>query len=119
MLPEPGPHWGSRHGESPAETAPDPESRLPQRSPNPTPRSAASRRAPSTVLELNLGDVLRLRKPHPCGGSDWEVTRLGADIGLRCLVCGRRVLLERPTLEKRLKTFVSHAEIRESPGIRP
>jgi hypothetical protein len=38
---------------------------------------------------------------------------------LRCLACGRRVLLERPTLEKRLKTFVSRAEIPESPGIRP
>ena len=47
--------------------------------------------------------MLRLRKPHPCGGFDWEVTRLGADIGLRCLQCGRRVLLERAALEKRLK----------------
>jgi hypothetical protein len=61
------------------------------------------------VLELALGDVLKLRRPHPCGGYDWEVTRLGADIGLRCLSCGRRVLLERPVLEKRLKQFVSHA----------
>jgi hypothetical protein len=54
--------------------------------------------------------VVRLRKPHPCGGFDWEVTRLGADIGLRCLQCGRRVLLERATLERRLKAFVSRAE---------
>jgi hypothetical protein len=61
------------------------------------------------VLELNLGDVLRLRKVHPCGGHDWQVTRLGADIGLRCLTCGRRVLLERPVLEKRLKEFVFRA----------
>ena len=38
---------------------------------------------------------MRLRKPHPCGGYDWQVTRLGADIGLRCLTCGRRVMLER------------------------
>jgi hypothetical protein len=53
---------------------------------------------------------VRLRKRHPCGGYDWQVTRLGADIGLRCLTCGRRVLLERPELEKRLKQFVSHAE---------
>jgi hypothetical protein len=51
--------------------------------------------------------VVRLRKPHPCGGTDWRVTRLGADIGLNCLTCGRRVLLERPVLEKRLKQFVS------------
>ena len=52
---------------------------------------------------------MRLRKAHPCGGFDWQVTRLGADIGLRCLTCGRRVLLERPTLEKRLKEFAFRA----------
>ena len=65
-------------------------------------------------LELNLDDVLRLKRPHPCGGTDWQVTRLGADIGLRCLTCNRRVLLERPVLEKRLKQFVSHAAVGQS-----
>jgi hypothetical protein len=50
---------------------------------------------------------VRLRKPHPCGGSEWEVTRLGADIGLRCLGCGRYVMLERAVLERRMKEFVS------------
>ena len=64
---------------------------------------------------LNLGDVVRLRRVHPCGGFDWQVTRLGADIGLRCLGCGRRVLLERATLERRLKEFVSRAEVAPSP----
>jgi hypothetical protein len=63
----------------------------------------------ATPLELNLDDVLRLKRAHPCGGTDWQVTRLGADIGLRCLTCGRRVLLERPVLEKRLKQFVSRS----------
>jgi len=63
----------------------------------------------STVLELHLGDVVRLRKAHPCGGDDWQVVRLGADIGLRCLTCSRRVLLERALLERRLKEFVFHA----------
>jgi hypothetical protein len=58
-------------------------------------------------LELFLGDVVRLRKPHPCGGYDWTVVRLGADIGLRCLGCNRRVLLPRRELERRLKLFVS------------
>ena len=62
------------------------------------------------ALEFRMGDVLRLRKPHPCGGFEWEVTRLGADIGLRCLSCRRRVLLERRVLEKRLKDFVSRGE---------
>ena len=54
-----------------------------------------------------IDDVVRLRKPHPCGSYDWQVVRIGADIGLRCLTCGRRVLLPRRTLEKRLKAFVT------------
>lgn len=54
-----------------------------------------------------MGDIVRLRKPHPCGSYDWEVVRLGADIGLRCQTCQRRVLLPRRTVEKRLKAFVS------------
>ena len=44
-------------------------------------------------VEFQLGDVIRLRKVHPCGSYEWEVVRLGADIGIRCLGCGRRVLL--------------------------
>ena len=62
---------------------------------------------PDGPLVLYLDDVVRLRKPHPCGSHDWTVVRLGADIGLRCHGCGHRVLLPRRTLEKRLKTFVS------------
>lgn len=62
------------------------------------------------VVEFRLGDVVRLRKAHPCGGFEWKLTRLGADIGLCCLTCGRRVLLERRTLEKRLKAFVERGE---------
>ena len=57
-----------------------------------------------------MGDIVRLRKPHPCGGLDWEVTRLGADIGLRCKTCRRRVLLERAVLARRMKSFVSRGE---------
>ncbi len=58
-------------------------------------------------LPLFMDDVVRLRKPHPCGSYEWVVVRLGADIGLKCLTCGRRVLLPRRTVEKRLKAFVS------------
>ncbi len=64
----------------------------------------------NTIIDFRLGDVVRLRKPHPCGGFDWQVVRLGADIGLRCQTCGRRILLERRTLEKRVKTFVARGE---------
>ena len=48
------------------------------------------------VLELFLGDVVRLRRRHPCGGDTWLIDRLGADIGLRCETCARHVLIERP-----------------------
>lgn len=54
--------------------------------------------------DLEIDDVLRLRKPHPCGNYDWKVVRLGADIGLECTRCGRRVLLPRRILARRLKT---------------
>ncbi|MEJ5201217.1 MAG: DUF951 domain-containing protein, partial [Anaerolineales bacterium] len=54
--------------------------------------------------DLKLGDLVRLRKPHPCGGYEWKVIRLGADIGLECRICGRRVLLTRRELARRLKT---------------
>ncbi len=54
-----------------------------------------------------MDDVVQLRKPHPCGGYEWRVVRIGADIGLRCLTCGHRVLLSRRDFEKRLKKFVS------------
>ena len=61
------------------------------------------------VVEFRLNDVVRLRKVHPCGGYEWRVMRLGADIGLRCLTCDRRVLLPRSDVERRLKLIVSRA----------
>ena len=64
-------------------------------------------------LNLRLDDVLRLRKPHPCGGYEWRVVRLGADIGLQCLTCGRRVLLTRREVEKRIKTVVARGPAHE------
>ncbi|HVC31925.1 MAG TPA: DUF951 domain-containing protein [Chloroflexota bacterium] len=66
------------------------------------------------VVEFRLGDVVRLRKPHPCGSYEWRVVRLGADIGLRCLTCQHRVLIVRSDLERRLKAFVSRGAAAES-----
>jgi hypothetical protein len=56
--------------------------------------------------DLKMEDVLRLRKPHPCGSTDWIVVRIGADIGLKCLGCGRRILLPRREVARRLKATV-------------
>lgn len=57
-----------------------------------------------------LGDVIRLDRPHPCGGDTWQVDRLGADLGLRCQTCGRHVLLSRASVERRLATFVTRGD---------
>ncbi|MQG27558.1 MAG: DUF951 domain-containing protein [SAR202 cluster bacterium] len=58
------------------------------------------------ALELKIGDILRMKKPHPCGGLLWTVSRLGADIGMNCQECGRYVLLARSQLARRLKQVV-------------
>ena len=71
------------------------------------------------VLELFLGDVVRLRRSHPCGSDAWLVDRLGADIGLRCEGCGRHVLLDRPALERRLAAFVSRGDPELSAAVAP
>ena len=56
--------------------------------------------------DLQLNDRLRLRKPHPCGSYEWIIVRLGADIGLECTVCKRRVLLSRRELSRRMKAIL-------------
>lgn len=61
---------------------------------------------PAMLPDLKKGDRVRLRKPHPCGSFEWRVIRLGADIGLECLGCGRRVLLPRRDLSRRLKAVL-------------
>ena len=71
------------------------------------------------VLELYLGDVVRLRRAHPCGASEWLVDRLGADIGLRCQGCARHVLLERRQLEARLVDFVTRGDPHMSAAVGP
>ena len=57
-------------------------------------------------MDLQLDDIVRLRKPHPCGGHEWRVVRLGADIGVVCTTCGRRVMTPRSKFEKQVKKIV-------------
>jgi hypothetical protein len=61
-------------------------------------------------VELQIGDIVRLRKKHPCGGYEWRVVRLGVDIGLVCQTCDRRILLPRSTVNKRLKAIVGRRD---------
>jgi hypothetical protein len=61
------------------------------------------------LSEISINDILQLKKPHPCGSYEWKVVRLGADIGLICCKCDRKVLLSRRELSKRLKK-IQHLE---------
>lgn len=62
-------------------------------------------------LALYLDDVVVLRKPHPCGGDTWRIVRLGADIGVRCTSCSRRVLIGRSELERDIKRFIERGPL--------
>ncbi|HEX6305370.1 MAG TPA: DUF951 domain-containing protein [Anaerolineales bacterium] len=59
------------------------------------------------LVDIKLNDIVRMRKPHPCGGYEWKVVRLGADIGLECQTCARRVLLSRRKLARRMKSMLT------------
>jgi hypothetical protein len=61
---------------------------------------------PKPPIDIQIGDVVQMRKPHPCGGDTWRVVRVGAEIGMRCMTCDRKVLLPRATFERRVKRFV-------------
>jgi len=54
-------------------------------------------------IDLQIGDILTLKKPHACGANSWRIYRLGADIGLKCDECGRLVMIVRSQLERRIR----------------
>jgi hypothetical protein len=70
-------------------------------------------------IEFRLGDMVRLKRVHPCGGATWLIDRLGADIGLRCATCARHVLLARPDLERRLAGFETRGDPALSAALAP
>ncbi len=62
------------------------------------------------ISEYDLGTVVQMKKQHPCGSYQWEVIRMGADIKIRCLGCGRMVMLPRSKFEKDAKKVISSME---------
>ena len=58
------------------------------------------------AAKLYVGDVVEMRKQHPCGGATWAIVRVGADIGLVCQTCGRRVMLSRRDFARGVKRFI-------------
>ena len=70
------------------------------------------------ALEIKIGDVVRMKKAHPCGGHLWEVRRLGADIGITCQTCHRHLLLARSYLERRVREVLPRpVPDREAPDV--
>ena len=60
-----------------------------------------------TLTEIRIGDVVQTRKQHPCGSDQWTVTRTGADVKIRCMGCGRVVMMDRETFLKRRKKLIA------------
>lgn len=67
------------------------------------------------ITPIAVGDVVRLKKPHPCGTNEWEIVRVGADIGLQCVGCDRRVMLVRSEFDRRFRGYITRAGDRTNP----
>ena len=61
-------------------------------------------------MKVNVGDILTMKKPHPCGDKRFEVLRIGADFKIRCLGCGREVMVPRSKVEKNIRDIQSTEE---------
>ena len=66
------------------------------------------------AVDMQVGDVLQMKKPHPCGGREWLVLRVGMDFRLRCLTCGREMMILRGKAEKSVKKILPRADGEES-----
>ena len=64
------------------------------------------------VRKFNIGDVVTLKKPHPCGENKWEVTRIGVDFKLKCLGCGRQIWIPRIEFEKRVRKILIDGKLK-------
>jgi hypothetical protein len=84
-----------------------------------TPGTMGSREVPVQPMDIRIGDVYTLRKPHPCGSYDWRVVRVGADIGMKCAKCDHKVLLPRSEFERRVKKLVSREGGEDQEGHQP
>ena len=61
-------------------------------------------------MDIHVGDVLELKKQHPCGSHDWEVLRMGADFRLRCMGCGHQIMVTRKLVEKNTRELKKRAK---------
>lgn len=66
---------------------------------------------PGERLNYEVGDIVKLKKPHPCGSSEWEILRVGADFRLKCTGCGHQIMVARRLVEKNTKGLKKKDEI--------
>ena len=62
-------------------------------------------------MNVNVGDILIMKKPHPCGGNEFEVLRIGADFKIKCTSCGREVMAPRVRIEKNIKRIKENSDV--------
>lgn len=68
------------------------------------------------IVRYEVGDIVKMKKVHPCGSDRWEIMRTGIDFGLKCLGCGRRVMIPRPKFEKGVKAVVEKKSDHQPPS---
>lgn len=61
------------------------------------------------ILDLQVGDIIKMKKPHPCGANEWEILRTGMDFRLKCEGCGHQVMVSRKLVEKNFRGIVKKA----------
>ena len=61
-------------------------------------------------MNYSIGDVVQMKKQHPCGGNEWEVLRVGADFRLKCNTCNHLIMIPRPKFEKGVKKIIQQAQ---------
>ena len=64
-------------------------------------------------MDFSVGDIVQMKKTHPCGGNEWEVLRTGIDFRIKCTTCGHMVMLPRVKFEKSVKKILSKADENE------
>ncbi|MDY2790059.1 MAG: DUF951 domain-containing protein [Lachnospiraceae bacterium] len=61
-------------------------------------------------MKFDIGQVIKMKKPHPCGANEWEILRVGMDFKLKCKGCGHEVMLTRKLVEKNFKGFIEEGK---------
>lgn len=66
-------------------------------------------------MDIRVGDILKMKKKHPCGSNQWEVLRIGADFRLKCAGCGHQIMIPRPKAEKNVRSVEHRGEQQQVP----